>query len=353
VLNFQVAGAASGYLLEHLLLESIGAIRGGGMFAWANTSGVKSLLEDDAFDDFLVRGNFRLFVGTDSITDPPAVERLIEISTRRPRLDVRAFLSPTTSLFHPKLAWFEHDTYLSLIVGSGNLTMGGLRSNWEAFVVLKLSGHERAAALAEIESFLTAHAASLLPIADPRVLERARANTGNERTLRPSSHATPAAPSVTTSAEEMLVAEIPRAGDRWAQANFDQENYEGFFGAKVGSQRRISLRHVDAGGGVGEVESRPSVEVASQNYRFELAAARGNPYPAAGRPIGVFVRLATGEFLYSLLLPGDEGHAEVGGLLAANWTGRLDRVRRLRFAPDEVRSVWPTSPLWSVALPAL
>ncbi len=115
----------------------------------------------------------------------------------------------------------------------------------------------------------------------------------------------------------MLVAEIPKAGNRWAQANFDLANYEGFFGAKVGSQRRISLHHVDASGALGEVESRPSVEVASQNYRFELAAARGRDYPSEGSPIGVFLRLGTGEFLYALLLPGEAGYRQVDNLLSA------------------------------------
>lgn len=353
MLKFQIAGAAGGYLLEHLLLESIGAQRGGGIFAWANAGGIKSLLEDDAFDEFLMSGNFRLFVGTDSITDPPAVERLIEISTKRPRFEVRAFMSPTTSLFHPKMAWFEHDGHLSLIIGSGNLTMGGLRSNWEAFVLLKLTGKEQEDALAQIEGFLTTVTDHLLPISHPRVLERAQRNSGNERSLRTPPASPPPKTDASSSVDEVLIAEIPKAGDRWAQANFDQENYEGFFGAKVGSQRRISLHHVDSTGELGEVESRPSVEVASQNYRFELAAARGLAYPTKGSPIGVFLRLATGEFLYSLVLPGDSGYQEVDALLTAHWQGRADRKRRVRFTVDDVRSAWPNSPLWGVALPAL
>ncbi len=353
MLNFQIAGSAGGYLLEHLLVESIGAVRGGGIFAWANSNGVKSLLEDDAFDEFLLSGNFRLVVGTDSITDPPAIQKLMKISTKRPRLDVRAFMSPTSSLFHPKMAWFEHENHLSLIVGSGNLTMGGLRSNWEAFVVLKLTGRERKDALAKIEDFLTSVTDDLLPVTDPRVLERAERNSGNERSLRAAPITTPPRPAIASSVEEVLVAEIPKAGDRWAQANFDLENYEGFFGAKVGSQRRISLHHVDASGALGDVESRPSVEVASQNYRFELAAARGLAYPTGGSPIGVFLRLATGEFLYSMVLPGDPGYEDVDRLLTANWHGRADRKRRVRFTAEEVRAAWPTSTLWNVALPAL
>ncbi|CAG7571020.1 phospholipase D-like protein [Barrientosiimonas humi] len=353
MLKFQMAGATNGYLLEHLILESMGARRGGGIFAWANSGGVRSLLEDDAFDEFLLAGNFRLLIGTDSITDPPAVERLLEISTRRPRLEVRAFMSPSSSLFHPKLAWFEHDSHLSLIVGSGNLTMGGLRSNWEAFALLKLRGEDRTEALQGIESFLTHVTDHILPISDPRVLVRVKQNSGNERSLRTPVPAPPPKSPAAASVDEILIAEIPRAGNRWAQANFDLHNYENFFGAKVGSQRRISLRQVDSTGTIGELESRPSVEVASQNYRFELAAARGLPYPSNGSPIGVFLRLATGEFLYSLLLPGEPGYQEIETLLAGNWHGRTDRRRRVRFNEDQVRAAWPTSPLWDAALPAL
>lgn len=353
MLKFQSAGAAGGYLLEHLLVESIGATRGGAVFAWVNVNGVKSLLEDDVFDEFLLNSNFRLFVGTDSITDPPAVEKLIEIAAGRPRLDVRAFMSPTTSLFHPKMAWFEHHAHLSLIVGSGNLTMGGLKSNWEAFVLLKLAGAEREDALRQIENFLTSVTDHLLPVTDPRVLERATRNTGNERSLRTPRTPAPRAPRVSTAVEEVLVAEIPRAGNRWAQANFDLENYEGFFGAQVGSQRRISLHHVDASGELGEVESRPSVEVASQNYRFELAAARGRDYPSEGSPIGVFLRLGTGEFLYLLLLPGEVGYDEVDNLLTTRWLGRADRKRRVRCTVVELQAAWPDSPFWDLALPAL
>lgn len=352
MLKFQVAGSDGGYLLEHLLLESIGAARGGGIFAWANVNGVKSLLEDSVFEEFLSASSYRLLVGTDSITDIPAVEKLIDISGRRPGLSVHAFVSSTGSLFHPKMAWFEHRDHLSLIVGSGNLTMGGLRSNWEAFVVLKLTGAERQEALTQIDRFLAGHIPNLLPITDPRVREQAAKNTGNERTLRLKSAAT-STPDHLLPVEEILVAEIPRAGSRWAQANFDQESYEGFFGAQVGSQRRITLHHVDARGDLGEVESRPSVEVVSKNYRFELAAARGIAYPDAGPPIGVFLRLSTGEFIYSLLLPGGASYQKVDALLSARWTGRADRMRRVRLSADELRTAWPDSPLWDTSLPAL
>ncbi len=353
MLNFQIAGSAGGYLLEHLLIESIGAVRGGGIFAWANANGVKSLLEDDVLDEFLLAGNFRLFVGTDSITDPPAIQKLIEISTKRPRLDVRAFMSPTSSLFHPKMAWFEHDDHLSLIVGSGNLTMGGLRSNWEAFVVLKLTGKERKDALVKVEDFLTSITDDLLPVTDPRVLERAKRNTGNERTLRPAATPSPASEGLAYSVDEVLVTDFTVSVGRTSQANFKRKDYEGFFGALVGSQRRISLRFVDSSGAVGEVESRPSVQAKSRNWRFELDGLKAADLSNSGRPIGVFLRLATGEFVYTVIKPGPPGYAEMDALLTARNAEPANQMRRTRVTAGELLKAWPDAPILDAALPAL
>ncbi|MEV8241438.1 phospholipase D family protein [Microbacterium testaceum] len=337
------------------MLESIGATRGGGIFAWANASGAGTLLEDSVISELLRGSDFRLIIGTDSITDSRAIAKLADIEASRPRLQVRAFLSPTSSLFHPKMAWFEHPDHLSLIVGSGNLTMGGLLANWEAMFVARISGQEAADALAAIDRFINDNATSLLPLSDSRIAARVALNDGNERSLRPAPQAPapPPAPPAAEGTDEVLVAEIPAAGTRWKQANFDRSNYEDFFGAKVGSQRRIVLQSVAPDGSLGEIESRPSVEVASQNYRFELAAATGLPYPTEGPPIGVFVRLSTGQFLYELVLPGWPGYDSAAAFLASRWGGPAREKRRVRTNAADLRTAWDDSPLWSVRLPDL
>lgn len=354
MLKFQIAGAAGGYLLEHLLLESMGAERGGGIFAWANAGGVKSLLEDDAFDEFLLAGSFRLFVGTDSITDLRAVNKLIEISTRRPRLEARAFMSPTSSLFHPKLAWFEHESHLSLIVGSGNLTMGGLRANWEAFTVTHLGGEERRRALADIEDFLTSVTAFLLPITDPAVAARVAQNTGNERTIRTSTTvSSTGAGSLMPAIEEVLVTEFPVTQGRPAQANFKLKDYVDFFGAEDGTHRRVTLRLVDERGNTGEVQSRPTVFRKSRNFSFELDGLKAAINANTGRPIGVFLRISTGEFLYSVVRPGLAGFSELDTLLSAKSTEPSNHMRRARLAPRELATAWPAAPILRVGVPAL
>lgn len=333
-----------------MLIEAVSARRGGGFFAWTNENGIRSILLDEVFDAFLSRGEFRLVVGTDSITDLRALEMLQELSSRRPGLEVSAFLSPTSSLFHPKISWFEHEDHVSVIVGSGNLTMGGLRSNWEAFTVLRFNGDEAEEVLGEIDDYLAEAGRFFRPLHDPDVRARAAANTGNERSLRRTLDQPSPPVSEPGTATEALIAEIPRSGDRWNQVNFDLESYTEFFGAEVGTQRRISLYLVGADGLIGRLENRPSVQVKSSNFRFELEGARGVPYPVSGRPIGVFIKLASGEFIYQLLLPGNDGYEAIHSLLPESG-GRT--VRRVRSTMDSIRRAWPDSPLISASVPRI
>lgn len=353
-LRFQDPGADSGYLLEELLAACAGADGGGGIFAWANSPGARALLGDSSFRSLIEKGRFDLVVGLDSITDEAAVRALTEAEASLPNLSVRAFLNEESALFHPKMAWFRTGGATTLLVGSGNLTMGGLRGNWEFFVVAQLTGAQATQAMNAIEGWLEDWGDNLVPITDPRVIERARKNAGNERSLKRGN--APTKPAFAgAEAVGALIAEIPKAGDRWSQANFDLANYEGFFGAKVGTQRRVMLYQVTDDGRVGDLESRPSVEVISQNYRFELAAAKGVPYPdkSAGRPIGVFLKVATGLFLYMLVLPGEIHYSALADFLDSAWKGSDQRMRRIRLTVEELRAAWPKSPIWKARMPEL
>ena len=79
----------------------------------------------------------------------------------------------------------------------------------------------------------------------------------------------------------VLIAEIPKSGNRWKQANFHLDDYTNFFGARADAANRLVVfRHVNADGTMAGYErNRPPVTVVSRNFRFELAAASGIPYP--------------------------------------------------------------------------
>lgn len=339
-------------LLRALLTASEGAVRGGGVFSWTNSAGIQAFLEDDALSAFLKAGQFELVVGVDSITDEPAVRSLIALTKKRKGLRTRAFLHNTGALFHPKLAWFASKQAVTLIVGSGNLTRGGLMSNWEAFTVSRITGDEAAATELQFKKWLIHVDEYLVDITDGRVLTRAKKNKGNERAIKRAGAVAAADRAINVVGNApILIAEVPRSGGRPSQVNLDKANFQGFFGASIGSQRTILLYEALPNGELGEVEARPGVARQSKNYSFELRGAR--QAPKTGHAIAVFLRFGPSDFAYVCLRSGEAGFAEVDTFLAARWAGPSRQVRRIPTTVEELRTAWPQSPLWKASLPPL
>ena len=146
----------------------------------------------------------------------------------------------------------------------------------------------------------------------------------------------------------VLVAEIPRSGNRWKQVNFSKEIFENFFGATCGENGvyRVLLKSINSSGIMGETEVRPSVSVSSHNYRFELDAATGIDYPEDGkRPIGVFAKVSERDFLYELVMPGDEGYDSL--ITAMNSRQSMTtRMRRLIYRCEEITQETPELSIW-------
>jgi hypothetical protein len=352
--TFQEPNRAGAGLLESLLRLSTTGESGAALVAFASADGIRLFFGDPAVAPFLRRGPYSLVVGMDAITDTRALAELARLQGEFPLLRVLAFLHGRSALFHPKVFWFERRGRVDLIVGSGNLTPGGLRNNWEAFAQLELAGDDAREFFDADAAWREEHSLALLPINDPRVVDRARRNARRRRILRDTTAAqteadaeatTETADAVPSDFTDALVAEIPRAGTRWNQANFDLENFETFFGATAGAHTRVLLRHVTAVGGLEQLESRPGVSRRSRNFSLELGAAAGLAYPTGGRPIAVFVRTGTGLIVYRLLLPGDEpGYSLMDKFLTEHYSGRSDRLRRVRTTVAELQAAWPNSP---------
>jgi len=338
----------STYLLESIFEACESATKVAGAFAFASLPGIRLVTQGTAFQAILENHEVDLVVGIDAVTNNAALDELLRVGQSRPNFQVRAFLNPRNDvIFHPKFCWTKRAETGILIAGSGNLTESGLLGNWEAYSLETLASEQ----LTDLENAWNAwterHEPYLRPLDDPEV----RSIATNNQVLAiegdlPTLAAEPSTrdPQV-DEPEQVLIAEIPRSGNRWKQANFRKADYEQFFGARVGVRRLVVFRHVGSDGTLSPYEhDRPSVEVASQNYRFELDAASGLPYPDEGRPIGVFIRRATRTFWYHLLMPGDLEYDNVIDILdeSANDTD----VRRLRMSLAELRRRWPTSPFW-------
>ncbi len=351
------------YLLESLTNAFRSATHVNGIFAFASSKGVDLFAKGKEFEDIARNGGVDLIVGTDAITNVKALDALSRVADRFPKMRARAFLNPKPdALFHPKFCFTKDENGGRLFAGSGNLTEGGLLGHWEAYAVNHLTSEEFGHLQVTWDDWTKKHDAHLLALDDSRVRDRAAENTvlvrvGDLPTLVASAAAgedEPEAIRLTPNDATVLIAEIPKSSDRWKQANFDLDNYENFFGARENDANRLVVfRHVNADGTKADYErERPPVAVKSQNYRFELAAAAGIPYPSLsdGRPIGVFVRMVGRTFFYRLLLPSDSQYEIVRKLLVrlAGPNHRSDRMRRERTTVEELRREWPSSPLWGL-----
>lgn len=363
MLHFQDPYFSDSYTLHEALIQSCAtSIQGKGAYAFASKSGIEILLKDSVFDSLLDRGEYSLIVGIDEITNLASLEALSVIKADKPNLNVKAFdHSNKGSLFHPKLSYFKNeDGTGNLIVGSGNLTLSGLRRNREAFGLIQLSGDE----LLRIEQYWNAWLlqsnALLKDIDNKDVIRKATDNQYIRRTRirRPEEEVAieEEIPVVELDDNEtplqdgwqfypdsdVLIAEIPRSDDRWKQANFGVETFKNFFGATPGdNSQRILLRNIENNFSLSEIEVRPSVTVASHNYRFELNAASGIPYPNNGRPIGVFVKVTTRMFLYHIYLPDQPLHSELNEWLKTNWAGgrRSNVMKRITKRVSQINDI--------------
>lgn len=361
----------SDYLVDTLLDACDGAVRGGGAFAFLSPGGVKLLLQDQRFIEFSNSGTFDLIVGVNAITDTAAISALNVAKQVAPGLSACVHVpSHPRSIFHPKFAWFEKPDGGILVVGSGNLTAGGLRWNIEAYTVSKLTVDEIRHIASQWNGFKKHGAECIMGTDDPKVVAILERNTLRKKidikskelietipdaplsaVVAPLIETEPAAVDAIPSVKpdtEILVAEISGSGNRWKQANFHRDKFINFFGASMTVARRIYLFQIRVDGTVGHQEVRPAVKVASANYRFELDAASGLDYPEEGRPIGIFVKIASRTFTYMLMMPGEDQHQILDELLkkAVPKPGRL--MRQHVFSAQEVMTVWPKSPLWQV-----
>lgn len=346
---------------EVFLAQCKKAVRGAGIFAFATKSGVEVLLEDKTFCRMIDAGEFSLVVGVDEITNVPALEALSKLSKAYPGLTVSVFFHDIpNSTFHPKFCWFRFSNGAVLLTGSVNLTERALRNNWEAYTISKLNEQEAGALENQWNAWLASKDGFLRPMDDAEVIERAKGNIwkskkNGKQGKKPAGKGQAAPDKVAPAAirRRVLVAALPRAANRWNQANFNLDTFTNFFMAVPGEVHRISLRHVGADGVLGGHESRPSVAVKSRNFRFELDAARGLKYPDEGRPIAVFVELSLRTFRYRLLMPDDDSYQQVADFLNTEFTGNPNHLKRVVRDIALVKAAWPDSPLWQVDYDAI
>lgn len=306
--------------------------------------------------------------------------------------DVNAKIYHTQSfnIFHPKIYLFENEDIFTMIVGSNNLTEMGLVKNIECSLLIKdIKSNPVCVKFYEYwKAILDGSEMNLYPITQKlidklykdkiitsEIIRSIRYDNGedeskknkkksiefkttdiqkNPQGFRPK-RLVKVRQVTTTKKEEksiridnaVLIAEIPKAGSRWKQANFSQDVFETFFEAKKGDNSyKIKLTNIKKDGSLGEITESQSVTVQSKNYRFELRCEETNqPYPSGiNRPIGLFVKVNSRNYMYQVLMPSDDAYIKIKDYLymeTAGQKGRKDLMRRHIADVEAIHALYP------------
>jgi hypothetical protein len=350
-LTLQVPG--NGHTLHAALVAAAtGATGGFAAFAFATSTGIDTALAEPIVRNLLGTGRFQLVVGLDAITDTAAVAALKTAKTALPNATVSLFYNSKGGvLFHPKTMFFKRPTGGRCITGSGNLTLGGLRNNWEAFWKADVSAADAAALEAQWAKWVVDHRDNLLSVDDPRVTAQAALNAETRAKIQKAVKETDAEALAALEEEAVeaaslnpfLIAEVPK--NRPGQADFGIDTYQGFFGVTIGNLRQVTFYQVRPDGSLSPPEHRQAVAVKSSNYRFEVEALSRLQHPANEHFILVFERIGKSEYRYVLLKPGEIGHASVQNFLNDNYFVSGKSKRRVVVTHSDVRAAWANNPL--------
>ena len=364
------------------------------LVAFASYGGISALtpyIENAKADGMAIN----VILGVDQKgTSKEALEEVL-----RWNVGAKVYHTNSFNIFHPKVYLFENEDIFTLIVGSNNLTEMGLVKNVECSLLIKdiKSNPVHAKFYEYWKAILDGTEVNLYPVtqdfidrlfADKTITSEAlrseKYDNGNDETcssgktrlikfekaeiqknpegFRPkrlvkTKRATQAGEATSNSSEnyvdesfvisnEVLIAEIG-GGPRWKQVNFPIQIFQNFFGAQRGDNSySITLRNIGKDGVLGEEERRQAVTVKSNNFRFEINCDETKlPYPGSkNRPIGLFVKINSSEFLYQILTSEDAVYEHIKSYLykeTENLRERAGQLKRYIAHVEALRALYP------------
>ncbi len=309
--------------------------------------------EEGTLHSFTAGGrDLRWIIGTQAITTSHALNVVRGLATSLGS-DVR--VSTSTRLFHPKVFVFERpDGSGSVIVGSSNLTPGGLHTNVEAGVLLEQLSPEEIAPWLDLWD-----RASVMPDVypvDDAIVEKLRvaqqADPVSRRRIRHSLSGFEPEPDLgqdeAGESPRVLLRHIARAGGRSSQVHLSRDAAERYFELHPGDGKTIDLQWVQPGRPPASVESDRHLVYSQHNSnpKIEMKGVRTllpSNYPAGGRAILVVQEVGLHRFRYMVLLPGDDGYDEVNGFLTKR-PRRGHSLHEATVTSHELQTLWPGYP---------
>lgn len=311
-------------------------------------------------------------------------------------VEAKIYHTQSVNIFHPKIYLFENTDIFTLIVGSNNLTTMGLVKNIECALLIKDTKGEHTVHndfYVYWKSILDGVDVNLMPITQELIDELYAEKlipTESERSSKYDNGKDPVRKHKSTifsdgpiqknpegflpkrivrvkkkvknednpvdtndkSNEEFTIAvgndvlltEFSKSGDRWSQVNFPIKIFENYFGAEKGNNsNNVSFQYVANDGTLGEVKSRPSITVSSQNYRFELSCPETKqPYPSGNdRPIGIFIRVTPTDFLFRVLMPEEDRYQSIKDFLYRESKNTGKEMKRHIVHIEAIHALYP------------
>jgi len=369
MLIFQKPGRPD--LLDAINNAAQNAESGGGAFAFASKGGIAVLLSASHVKNMLKNGRpIHLIVGVDSITNAEALLYLADQVKKYNVLHAEVFMHDHPySTFHPKFSWFASADRLTLLTGSGNLTVRGLgqystanppHGNWEAFSVQTFDGPQSKQINNQILGWIDEQRklGVLRDIDDQDVWKRAVENSRVWIIRRPPPLATHEQKPAQTSTifldneeeiitkQAVLVREIPR--NRHGQADIGKSALTNFFGYN-GEPINIFLQNVSLNDEIGEIEQKRLFVNKSRNYRVELQAIASLKYEVTShdeRMILVATKFDNCSFRYTIVPVTSKEYPKVSAMLGKIPPARGNsRPMRERIMPiEDLNEEWPGAP---------
>jgi len=330
-------------LLHDAILDIIDkAIYGIGTYAFVTNEGLQLLIESENFEKFISKdeSKFILLMGIDEVTNTRTLVKARALAEKYDKLTIKVFFDKNSSnTYHSKYSFFKTEQGGALVIGSGNLTLKGLRKNREAFTITEVNDIDFSKIELEWEVWLRENDEFIKDLDDEEVIMKADENAKRrqskiQKRKKKSDNGVKIDEKINKSEDEIdawefetdsrvLVAEFPK--NRWGQAGFHKETIRDFYKVNIELFREtlVILRNVLADGTVNEIENRIiKYKKASKNYYFEITTPENSSYPESGqRPVVVFIEIALRTYLYMLLMPEDENYNELSEYMISNRAG--------------------------------
>lgn len=318
-------------------------------FAFVTASGVNLLFDQAGVKANLEQAKTHLIIGMDAITDARAISKLSGLCSQFKGFSVQVFLPRAGGIFHPKFSWVKKGNTGVVITGSGNLTNGGLKNNFEAFSVTQIDQQAVKAIENSWNKFLADNPDNLFPLDAKEVEEAAQENAKLKKAIkiiRKKVGKKVVSGVMPEKGSAVFIEELTK-GRGGKQRDVGKWAAENFFGKNP----KLFLTHINDQGQRADEETRKVSSKGSVNFAIDLDASKGLIPIDGHMPIAVFIRINPLNFFYHIVSVGSEHYDTVSSYLIKEVgevpAGKAKRLKK-EMSIQTLQEIWPTAPFWSI-----